>query len=88
MGIFYNSTGVLCRLSYYTEKTYKMAVFCEGENNGFFREKKYEFLEPCLRLVKLNYECGNYEKAKVYHNLCKKFYPSDNSVMYNDKFFS
>lgn len=70
------------------ENYYKMAVFCEGENNGFFREKKYEFLEPCLRLVKLNYECGNYEKAKVYHNLCKKFYPSDKSVMYNDKFFS
>lgn len=97
LGKFGPDSKILCFLGDYYRKNldvkkaenyYKMAVFCEDENNGFFHEKKYDFLEPCLRLVKLNYECGNYDKAKIYHNLCKKFYPSDKSVLFNEKFFS
>ena len=83
--------GDYCQKNLFVKKAenyYKMAVFCEDEKNGFFREKKYEFLEPCLRLVKLNYECGSYDKAKAYHKLCKQICPTDKSVLFNDKFFN
>lgn len=69
------------------ENYYKMSLLCKDENNGFFHESKYDFIEPCLRLVALLFEIGEYREAKKYHELCKKRFPKNPSVMFNDKFF-
>lgn len=69
------------------ENYYKMSLLCKDENNGFFHESKYDFIEPCLRLVALLFEKGEYNDAKKYHELCKKRFPKNPSVVYNDKFF-
>lgn len=69
------------------ENYYKMSLICKDENNGFFHETKYDFIEPCLRLVALLFEKGEYREAKDYHELCKKKFPDNPSVVFNDKFF-
>lgn len=69
------------------ENYYKMSLLCKDENNGFFHESKYDFIEPCLRLVALLFEKGEYNDAKKYHELCKKRFPKNPSVVFNDKFF-
>ena len=69
------------------ENYYKMSLLCKDENNGFFHESKYDFIEPCLRLVALLFEKGEYNEAKKYHELCKKRFPQNPSVVFNDKFF-
>lgn len=69
------------------ENYYKMAMLCEDEEKNRFREEKYEFLEPCLRLVVLYFEIGRYETAKKYHEMSKNRYPNDESVKFNDRFF-
>lgn len=69
------------------ENYYKMSLLCDIKRSGFFEDRKYDFLEPCLRLVALYFECGEYLKAKDYHLLSKKRFPEDPSVIFNDKFF-
>ena len=69
------------------EVYYKTALACGAGHNGFFNESKYFFLEPALRLVALYFEGGEYEKAKKFHLMCKKYYPLNESVIFNDKFF-
>lgn len=69
------------------EVYYKTALACGTGHDGFFNENKYFFLEPALRLVALYFECGEYEKAKKFHLICKKYFPHDESVMFNEKFF-
>lgn len=69
------------------ENYYKMSMLCEDGEKNRFKEKKYDFLEPCLRLVALYFETARYETAKKYHEISKNRYPNDESVKFNDKFF-
>lgn len=87
---------ILCNLGDYYKKRlriteaenyYKMSLLCDIKRRGFFEDRKYDFLEPCLRLVALYFECGEYSKAKDFHLLSKKRFPDDPSVIYNDNFF-
>ncbi len=70
------------------ENYYKMSLACKNGEGCFFHESKYDFIEPCLRLVALCFERGDYAEAKDYHELCKKKCPENASVIYNDKFFA
>lgn len=96
LGKFGPDSKTLCLLGDYYKKNmspekaenyYKMSLLCKDGNNGFFREPKYDFIEPCLRLVALLFEKGEYSEAKKYHELCKMRFPENPSVVFNDKFF-
>ena len=67
--------------------TYQSCVFCPRDLGGFVNPQTHEFI-PYLELTRLYYKIGNYNLAKIYHNLAKKLNPDHPIVIYNEQFFN
>ena len=67
---------------------YQSALNIQAPNEqGFFVREEYYYLLPLLELVRLNYNNGQYDKAKRYHATAKQSYANHPKVVYNQQFF-
>jgi len=82
-----------CKIGYVCEKInietasfwFKVALLTKPQKNGFVREE-YQELIPYIELSRLLYS-SNYKLAKEYHIKAKNLQPTNDAVLYNDKFF-
>lgn len=68
---------------------YSDAIECENNINifGVFENGVYKFYYPALQLVCANFKLNKFEDAKFWQSKLEKFFPDDNIVKSNKKFF-
>ncbi len=75
------------------DKKYKNAIFwyqlalLDTKKHAGFCEPLYQTFLPWINLCACYYSIGEYEKAKEYHDKCKKYDPNHPIVLQNDRFF-
>lgn len=88
--ILYEIGNVLTYQCKYSQAVfwYKLArtVKPNIESGAFVLNDCYDFL-PALQLCVCYYKLGDLKMAKYYHDLAKKIYPKDQSVLHNEEFF-
>lgn len=89
-------TGELCcKIAYLFEQLgktqqaifwFKSALQTDIPTQGFVREEYQKFI-PAIELSRLLFQ-QNFEEAKSFHELAKSIHPRNETILFNDKFFS
>ena len=80
----YAKTGEYDKAIYFYESALNIS---KPTMQGFFIREEYYYFVPLLELVVLYYKIGDYDKAKSCHNQCKKLYPNNKKVIFNEHIF-
>ena len=84
LGRLYENEGKLLTAIYF----YQSALNVDKPIlQGLFIREVYYHLIPLLELTRLFYKIGDVNKAKYYHVLAKRQYPTNKAVLFNEQFF-